>query len=103
VVTSSIALEIVEHLDSQGHKIIWGRTATSAPTSRRRQAPMLRWQGSHASHDEFRQAPARAQGPEPGCRRAGAPGVPASVIELADAVGSTSQLIKAARELPQRS
>ena len=30
------------------------------------------------------------------------PEVPASVIELADAVGSTSQLIKAAKELPQQ-
>ena len=75
VVTSSIALEIVEHLDSQGHKIIWGPDRHLGPTSRRRPAP--RCCAGRALHRPRRvqgQGPARAQGPEPGRGRAGAPG-----------------------------
>jgi quinolinate synthase len=77
VVTSSIALEIVEHLDSQGHKIIWGPDRhLGAYIEKKTGAEMLRWQGHCIVHDEFNGGAARAEGPEPGCRRAGAPGVP---------------------------
>ena len=50
VVTSSIALEIVEHLDSQGHKIIWGPDRhLGAYIEKKTGAEMLRWQGDRKS------------------------------------------------------
>ncbi len=55
VVTSSIALEIVEHLDSQGHKIIWGPDRhLGAYIEKKTGAQMLRWQGHCIVHDEFK-------------------------------------------------
>ncbi len=36
------------------------------------------------------------------CRYSGSPESPQSIVEMADAVGSTSQLIKAAKTLPHR-
>ena len=104
VVTSSIALEIVEHLDSQGKKIIWAPDRhLGAYIEKKTGAEMLRWQGHCIVHDEFK---ARALSELKRQNQDAAvlvhPESPASVIELADAVGSTSQLIKAARELPHQ-
>ncbi|TNI78948.1 quinolinate synthase [Aeromonas sobria] len=104
VVTSSIALEIVEHLDSQGHKIIWGPDRhLGAYIEKETGAQMLRWQGHCIVHDEFKARALRElKEQNPDAAVLVHPESPASVIELADAVGSTSQLIKAAKELPQQ-
>ena len=54
VVTSSIALEIVEHLDSQGKKIIWGPDRhLGSYIAKQTGAEMLMWQGECIVHDEF--------------------------------------------------
>lgn len=54
VVTSSIALEIVEHLDSQGKKIIWGPDRhLGAYIQKETGAEMLMWDGECIVHDEF--------------------------------------------------
>ncbi|MGL4900314.1 MAG: quinolinate synthase, partial [Shewanella sp.] len=55
VVTSSIALEIVEHLDSEGKKIIWGPDRhLGSYIAKQTGAEMLMWQGDCIVHDEFK-------------------------------------------------
>lgn len=102
VVTSSIALEIVEHLDSQGKKLIWGPDRhLGAYIQKQTGADMLMWNGECIVHDEFSsQALSKAKHLHPDAAILVHPESPASVVAMADAVGSTSQLIKAATELP---
>jgi len=102
VVTSSIALEIVEHLDSQGKKIIWAPDRhLGAYIESQTGAQMLMWDGECIVHDEFSaQALETAKRLHPDAAVLVHPESPASVVAMADAVGSTSQLIKAASALP---
>lgn len=102
VVTSSIALEIVEHLDSQGKPIIWGPDRhLGAYIQKQTGADMLMWNGECIVHDEFSaKALQQAKVLHPDAAVLVHPESPASVVEMADAVGSTSQLIKAATEMP---
>ena len=102
VVTSSIALEIVEHLDSEGKKILWGPDRhLGAYIQKQTGADMLMWNGECIVHDEFSaQALKKAKHLHPDAAILVHPESPASVVDMADAVGSTSQLIKAATELP---
>ena len=104
VVTSSIALEIVEHLDDEDKKIIWGPDRhLGSYIANKTGADMLLWQGECIVHDEFSaKALKDAKALNPDAAVLVHPESPASVVELADAVGSTSQLIKAAKELPQQ-
>ncbi|PSW07413.1 quinolinate synthase NadA [Photobacterium lipolyticum] len=104
VVTSSIALEIVEHLDSEGKKIIWGPDRhLGAYIQKQTGAEMLLWQGECVVHDEFSAKALRdMKALYPDAAILVHPESPASVVALADAVGSTSQLIKAAKELPNQ-
>lgn len=102
VVTSSIALEIVEHLDSQGKKIIWGPDRhLGSYIAKQTGADMLMWQGECIVHDEFSsQKLADMKALYPDAAVLVHPESPASVVEMADAVGSTSQLIQASQTLP---
>ncbi|MFH7566522.1 quinolinate synthase NadA [Oceanimonas smirnovii] len=104
VVTSSIALEIVEHLDSEGHKIIWAPDRhLGSYIEKQTGCEMLRWQGACIVHDEFRaKALKELKAQNPDAAVLVHPESPQSVVELADAVGSTSQLIQAARDLPHK-
>jgi quinolinate synthase len=104
VVTSSIALEIVEHLDSEGKDIIWGPDRhLGAYIQKNTGAEMLLWQGECVVHDEFSAKALRdMKALYPDAAVLVHPESPASVVALADAVGSTSQLIKAAKELPNK-
>ncbi|WP_376708393.1 quinolinate synthase NadA [Shewanella surugensis] len=99
VVTSSIALEIVEHLDSEGKKIIWGPDRhLGSYIAKETGADMLMWQSECIVHDEFKAKALRElKGQYPDAAILVHPESPASVVALADAVGSTSQLIKAAQ------
>ena len=55
IVTSSCALEIVDHLDSQGEKILWGPDKhLGAYIQKQTGADMLMWQGACIVHDEFK-------------------------------------------------
>ncbi len=101
VVTSSIALEIVEHLDSQGKKIIWGPDRhLGSYIAKQTGADMLMWQGECIVHDEFSaQKLADMKALYPDAAILVHPESPASVVEMADAVGSTSQLIKASQTM----
>ncbi|PKH09007.1 quinolinate synthase NadA [Moritella sp. Urea-trap-13] len=104
VVTSSIALDVVDHLDSEGKKLIWGPDRhLGAWIEKQTGAKMVRWQGACIVHDEFKaSALKRLKAENPDAAVLVHPESPADVIDLADAVGSTSQLIKAAKELPQQ-
>lgn len=102
VVTSSIALEIVEHLDSEGKKIIWGPDRhLGSYIAKQTGADMLMWQGDCIVHDEFKSNALRdMKSVYPDAAILVHPESPASVVAMADAVGSTSQLIKAAQTMP---
>lgn len=104
IVTSSCALEIIEHLDEQGEKILWGPDRhLGAYIQKQTGADMLMWQGACIVHDEFKtKALMDMKSLHPNAAILVHPESPAEIIELADAVGSTSQLIKAAQDLPNQ-
>lgn len=102
VVTSSIAVDIIEHLDSLGEKIIWAPDQhLGRYIQKKTGADMLLWDGSCIVHEEFRaRGLLQMKALYPDAAILVHPESPESVIALADAVGSTSQLIKAAQTLP---
>ena len=104
IVTSSCALEIVEHLDDLGEKIIWGPDRhLGAYIEKQTGADMLMWQGACIVHDEFKtKALIDMKTLHPDAAVLVHPESPAEIIDLADSVGSTSQLIKAAQALPNK-
>ncbi len=104
IVTSSCAIEIVEHLEENGEKILWGPDRHLGNYIQKQTgADMLMWQGACIVHDEFKtKALKDMKALHPDAAVLVHPESPAEIIELADAVGSTSQLIKAAQELPHK-
>ena len=99
VVTSSIAVDLVDHLDKKGEKLIWAPDKhLGGYVKKVTGADMVLWQGSCIVHEEF-----KARGVEdlkakhPGAKILVHPESPESVVDLADVVGSTSQLIRAAQ------
>ncbi|RUO77095.1 quinolinate synthase NadA [Idiomarina seosinensis] len=102
VVTSSMALELVEDLDSKGEKILWGPDRHLGNYIQKQTgADMVMWQGACVVHDEFKsQALLDLKKVHPEAAVLVHPESPESIIAMADAVGSTSQLIKASQELP---
>jgi quinolinate synthase len=104
VVTSSIALDVVEYLDSRGEKILWAPDKHLGNyVQKQTGADMVLWDGSCIVHEEF-----KAQGinsikqVHDDAAVLVHPESPESVVELADVVGSTSQLIAAAKRLPHQ-
>ena len=104
VVTSSCAVEIIEHLDSLGEKIIWAPDQhLGRYIQKKTGAEMLLWDGACIVHEEFRaRGITNMKAIYPDAAVLVHPESPESVIAVADAVGSTSQLIKAAVTLPQQ-
>jgi quinolinate synthase len=104
IVTSSCALEIVEHLDEQGEKILWGPDRHLGNYIQKQTgADMIMWQGACIVHDEFKtKALEDMKTLHPDAAILVHPESPAEIIDLADSVGSTSQLIKAAQDLPNQ-
>ena len=102
VVTSSCAVDIVRHLNARGEKILWAPDRhLGSYIQRETGADMLLWQGSCIVHDEFKALELELLKREhPEAKVLVHPESPASVIALADAVGSTSQILQAAREMP---
>jgi quinolinate synthase len=102
IVTSSCALEIIEHLDEQGEKILWGPDRhLGTYIQKQTSADMLMWQGACIVHDEFKSKALKdMKALHPDAAILVHPESPAEIIDLADAVGSTSQLIKAAQDMP---
>jgi quinolinate synthase len=104
VVTSSIALEIVDMLESEGKPILWGPDRhLGAYIEKETGAKMLMWQGACIVHDEFKANALRDLKLQyPDAAVLVHPESPANVVSMADAVGSTSQLIKASQEMPNK-
>jgi quinolinate synthase len=102
VVTSSCALDIVEHLMNQGEKIIWAPDQhLGGYIQTQTGADMLLWEGSCIVHEEFKaKSLLDLKAVHPEAAILVHPESPASVVELADVVGSTSQLIRATQTLP---
>lgn len=104
VVTSSIALEICTHLKEKGEKILWGPDRfLGTYIQKETGADMIMWQGSCIVHEEFKAEQLLEMKKEhPDAAVLVHPESPMSVVDLADVVGSTSKILKATRELPNK-
>ncbi|MCC2974351.1 quinolinate synthase NadA [Massilia sp. IC2-476] len=102
MVTSSIGLDIVKHLHEQGKKILWAPDRhLGSYIQKQTGADMLLWQGSCLVHDEFKGVELDLLKAEyPDAKVLVHPESPSSVVAQADVVGSTTQLINAAVNLP---
>ena len=101
LVTSSCALDIVSALKDKGHKILWAPDRhLGGYIQRETGADMVMWGGSCIVHDEFKAFELEAMMKEhPGAKVLVHPESPLDVVALADAVGSTSAILKAASEM----
>lgn len=104
VVTSSIALDVVDHLDANGEKILWAPDKhLGGYVQRETGADVLLWDSACIVHEEF-----KAKGildlkkMYPDAAVLVHPESPEAVVELADVAGSTSQLIKAAQTMDNK-
>jgi quinolinate synthase len=104
LVTSSCALDIVRALKDQGQKILWAPDRHLGNYIQRETgADMVLWNGACIVHDEFKAFELEALKKEhPQARVLVHPESPADVIALADAVGSTSAILAAARNMDAR-
>ncbi|MFK7862745.1 MAG: quinolinate synthase NadA [Pseudohongiellaceae bacterium] len=104
VVTSSIALEVAEHLADAGEKIIWApdkHLGTYIKNSTG--ADVLLWNAACIVHEEFKARGLKdAKVIYPNAAILAHPESPSSVLEIADFVGSTTQIINAAKTLPNK-
>ena len=101
VVTSSIARDVVSYLHGKGEKILFAPDRhLGAYIQSVTGADVLVWDGACIVHEEFKADGVRRLKEErPEAAVLVHPESPASVIELADRVGSTSQIIAAAVEM----
>ncbi len=104
MVTSSIALPLVKHLAAQGKKILWAPDRhLGAYVQEQSGADMLLWQGACVVHDEYKTKELiEMKAKYPDARILAHPESPRSIIKLADVVGSTTQLIRAAEQIDAR-
>lgn len=102
VVTSSIALNVAEYLADKGEKILWAPDQHLGNYVRRMTgADILMWDGACIVHEEFKaRGIADLKRVYPDAAVLVHPESPAAVLELADRVGSTTQIIRAAKEMP---
>ena len=102
VVTSSIAKDVVSYLHAKGEKILFAPDRhLGAYIESVTGADLLIWDGACVVHEEFKAdgiRHAREQYPEAAVLVH--PESPAAVIEEADRVGSTTQIIEAAKSMP---
>jgi quinolinate synthase len=101
LVTSSCALDIVRALKDKGQKILWAPDKhLGGYIQRETGADMVFWEGACIVHDEFKAFELEALIKEhPKAKVLVHPESPKDVVALADAVGSTSAILKAAQTL----
>ena len=101
VVTSSIAREIIEELHLNDQKILWAPDKyLGSYLQKETGADMLLWDSACVVHEEFKASGLRdLKKLHPDAGVLVHPESPSEVISMADAVGSTSHLIKASRDL----
>jgi quinolinate synthase len=99
VVTSSIAVKVVGYLAEEGQKIIWAPDHhLGRYVQKETGADMISWQGNCVVHDEFKYEELMGlKKADPDALVLVHPESPEPVIDLADFVGSTSQIINACR------
>lgn len=104
VVTSSIAVRLITQLHEAGEKILWAPDRyLGRYLQKETGADMVLWQGHCVVHEEFKhQGVLDLKERYPDAAVLVHPESPEAVIEIADAVGSTSALIQAACELPNK-
>ncbi len=104
VVTSGIALPIVEYLANKGEKVLWAPDRHLGNYVQRvTGAEMTLWPGSCVVHEEFKSvALERIRRLHPDAAVLVHPESPQNVIEQADVVGSTTALIKAVAALENK-
>ena len=104
VVTSSIAEPVIRHLHQRGEKILWAPDKHLGNYIQQQTgANMLLWDGACVIHESFKaDAIARLKQKHPDAAVLVHPESPRAVIDLADVVGSTTQLISAAGQLAQK-
>jgi quinolinate synthase len=102
VVTSSIAVKVLSHLMDENQKILWAPDRYLGHYLEQvTGADMILWQGACIVHEEFKSQGLRELMQKyPEAAVLVHPESPADVIAMADVVGSTTALIKAARDLP---
>jgi quinolinate synthase len=102
VVTSSIAVRVISHLMDEEHAILWAPDKYLGHYLEQvTGADMILWQGACIVHEEFKsQGLKRLKQEHPHAAVLVHPESPAEVIAMAHVVGSTTALIKGARELP---
>jgi len=101
VVTSSIAKDVVAHLHEQGDKVLFAPDRHLGDYIQRATgADVLIWDGACIVHEEFKaDGIRRVKEEHPDAAVLVHPESPQAVIEEADRVGSTSQIINAAVEM----
>lgn len=101
VATSSIAIPLIEHLQETNQKILWAPDKyLGSYLKKTTGADMVIWQGACIVHEEFKaKAIKDLKKHYPDAAILVHPESPAEVIEMADFIGSSSQMIKAAQSL----
>ncbi len=104
VVTSSIALPLVKHLHARGEKILWAPDKHLGHyIERMTGADMLLWDGACVVHEEFKGfALDRVRRLHPDAAVLVHPESPDEIVDQADLVGSTTQLIEAVTDMPNK-
>ncbi len=99
VVTSSCAVDIIQHLKEKGEKILWAPDKYLGNYIQSQTgADMLLWDGSCIVHETFKaNALKNLKAQHPDATVLVHPESPMDVIALADVVGSTTQLLKASQ------
>ena len=101
MVTSGSAVDVVNHLKEKGEKIIWAPDKYLGEyVQEQTGADMLIWNGSCVVHEEFKGKELQElRKLHPDAKVLVHPESPATIIEQADVVSSTTGIIKAAHEL----
>ena len=104
VVTSSVAIDVIEQLHGEGHRFLWAPDRFLGDyVQRRTGADMVLWQGACIVHEEFK---ARGildlKAVHPEAAVLAHPECPPAVLEVADHIGSTTQIIGFACQLPNK-
>ncbi|NLX17930.1 MAG: quinolinate synthase NadA [Desulfobulbus sp.] len=104
VVTSGIALPVIQYLAARGEKILWGPDRhLGRYIQQQTGAEMILWPGSCVVHEEFKaEALERLRKLHPEAAVLVHPESPEEVVAQADVVGSTTALIQAVRRLPNK-
>ena len=104
VVTSSIAVKLIEYLNKEKIKIIWAPDKHLGNyLNEKTNADMKLWNASCIVHEEFKaEALSKLKEKNQDAAILVHPESSAEVVKLADVVGSTSQLIKACKDLPNQ-